>query len=56
MTSSVRPLIEMVSNAIRYMAGYVAVSLLRKYRKPSRNPRLQAKRDVCACIDGNEGC
>ena len=56
MTSSVRPLIEMESNAVRYMAGYVAVSLLKKYRKPSRDPRLQAKRDVCVCIDENEGC
>ena len=46
MTSSVRPLTEMESNAIRYMAGYVAVSLLKKYRKPSKNPRLQAKRDM----------
>ena len=40
MTSSVKPLIEMESNAIRYMAGYVAVSRLKKYRKPSRDPRL----------------
>ena len=26
-----------------YIAGYVAVSLLKKYRKPSKHPQLQLK-------------
>ncbi len=39
-----QPLTMLESNAIRYMAGYVAVSLLRRYRKPSKNIKLQEKR------------
>ena len=40
---SVRPLTAMESNAIRYMSGYVAVSLLRKCRKPTKQPHLKMK-------------
>lgn len=39
-----RPLTTLESNAVRYMAGFVAVRLLRRYRKPSKNPTLQTKR------------
>lgn len=42
--SIARPLTETEINAIRYMAGYVAVSLLKKARKTSKNPALQIKR------------
>lgn len=34
------------SNAIRYMAGYIAVKLLKKYRKQSKNPKVQLKRKL----------
>ena len=47
---SVRPLIEIESNAIRYMVGCVAVSLLKKYRKPSKNPWLQSKWHMFVCV------
>lgn len=33
-------------NAVRYMAGYIAVSLLKRYKKPSKNVHLQLKRDL----------
>ena len=36
----------MESNAIRYMAGSVAVNLLKKYRKTSKNLKLQEKRSM----------
>ena len=44
--SSVRPLTALESNGLRYMAGYVAVSLLKKYRKPSKHPQVQLKRTL----------
>ena len=34
----------MESNAVRYMSGYVAVSLLKKYRKPTKQPQVKVKR------------
>lgn len=34
----------MESNAVRYMAGYIAIKLLKKFRKATKNPRLQLKR------------
>ena len=40
----VRPLTAMESNAVRYMSGFVAVSLLKKYRKPTKQPQLKVKR------------
>ena len=43
---AVRPLTSMESNAVRYMAGYVAVSLLKKYKKPAKNPQLKMKRKL----------
>ena len=43
---SVRPLTTLESNGLRYMAGYVAVSLLKKYRKPSKHPQVQLKRTL----------
>ena len=33
-------------NAIRYMAGYVAVSLLKKYGKPVKKSVLKQKHDL----------
>ena len=41
---SVRPLTAMESNAVRYMSGFVAVSLLKKYRKPTKQGQLKVKR------------
>ncbi len=41
-----QPLTTLESNAVRYMAGYVAVSLLKKYRKPSKNIKVQEKRSL----------
>ena len=41
--SQVRPLTAMESNAVRYMSGYVAESLLKKYRKPTKQPQLKVK-------------
>ena len=37
---SVRPLTAMESNAVRYMSGYVAVSL---YRKPTKQSQVKVK-------------
>ena len=37
-------------NAIRYMAGYVAVKLLKKYRKAAKHPRLQLKRRLFVTV------
>lgn len=31
------------NSTIRYMAGYVAVKLLKRYKKPSADPQLQLK-------------
>ena len=33
-------------NAVRYMAGYVAVSLLKRFKKKSKNKHVQLKRDL----------
>ena len=33
----------MEKNAIKYMAGYVVVKLLKRFRKPTRNPLLKEK-------------
>ena len=41
---SVRPLTAMESNAVRYMSGFVAVSLLKRYRKPTKQEQLKVKR------------
>ena len=40
-----RPLTAIESNAIRYMAGYVAVHLLKKYNKMTKNAQLKVKRN-----------
>ena len=45
-TSEARPLTTLESNAIRYMSGYVGVSLLKKYRRSSKNPQLKLKWDL----------
>ena len=34
------------SNGIRYMAGYIAIKLLKKYRKTSKNHKVQLKRKL----------
>ena len=36
----------MESNAVRYMSGYVAVSLLKKYRRPTKQPLVKEKREL----------
>lgn len=41
-----KPLTAMECNAVRYMAGYVAVSLLKKIKKPSKHPQLKGKRNL----------
>ena len=33
----------MECNAIRYMSGYAAISLLKKYRKSTKHPKLKVK-------------
>jgi len=33
-------------NAVRYMAGYVAVSLLKRFKKKSKNKHVQLKQDL----------
>ena len=38
------PLTMCESNAVRYMSGYVAVKLLKKYKRHSKHPVLQLKR------------
>lgn len=35
----------MESNAVRHMAGYVAVKLLKQFRKPTRNVKIKEKRE-----------
>lgn len=44
--SAIKALSYSESNAIRYMAGYVAVKLLRRYRKASRNAAVVRKREL----------
>ena len=39
-----RPIDMMESNTIRYMAGYIAVKLLKKFKKKAKHPGLQMKR------------
>ena len=39
----VRPLTLIESNSIRYMAGYIAVKLLKKYRRSYKNNKIQQK-------------
>ena len=34
------------SNAVRHMSGFVAVKLLKKFKRPSKNPRVQQKREL----------
>ena len=46
----VKPLTAMESNAVRYMAGYVAVTLLKRYKKPTKHPNLKTKRELFVCI------
>lgn len=43
---SPRPLTSLECNAVRYMAGYVAITLLKRYRKPSKNQLLKEKRKL----------
>lgn len=42
-TVCIRPMTVYESNAIRYMAGYVAIKLLKKYRKGSKNTAVNFK-------------
>ena len=43
-SSEVVPLTIREKSAIRYMAGYVAVKLLKRYEKPSTHPQVNEKR------------
>ena len=45
-----RPLDKLELNAIRYMAGYIAVKLLKKYRKKAKHPRLQQNRRLFVAV------
>lgn len=45
-TVAVTPLTMQERSAIRYMAGYVAVKLLKRYKKPSTNLELQRKHNL----------
>jgi hypothetical protein len=38
------------TNAIRYMAGYIAVKLLKKYKRKARDLRLQLKRHLFVSV------
>ena len=50
-TSTQQPdLTEREKNAVRYMAGYVAVSLLKRYKKPSSNKKLTLKRKLFVTV------
>ena len=42
----VRPLTSLESNAVRYMAGYVAIKLLKRYQKPTKHPDLKIKHQL----------
>ena len=42
----VTKLTPMESNAVRYMAGYVALKLLKQFKKSSQNPRIEEKRKL----------
>lgn len=39
----VRPLTSLECNAVRYMAGYVSIKLLKKYQKPTKHEELKIK-------------
>ena len=55
-TSSVKPLTTKETNAVRYMAGYVAVKLLKRYRRTYKNPHVLATKaqDLCPCAGRHE--
>ena len=42
-SDDVRPLTSLECNAVRYMAGYVAIKLLKKYQKPTKHQELKTK-------------
>ena len=42
-TEDVRPLTSQKSNAIRYMAGYVAITLMKRYKKSTKHAELKIK-------------
>ena len=44
--TTVTKLTPMESNAVRYMAGYVALKLLKQFKKPTQNPRIEEKREL----------
>ena len=46
----VKPLTKFENNAIRYMAGYVPVHLLKQYERPSKNEKLTFKRQLFAQV------
>ena len=39
-------------SAVRYMAGYVAITLLKRYRKPSARPEVQLKHKLFIAVLG----
>ena len=43
---SVQPLNSRELNAIRYMAGYVAIMLLKRYKSPTKHPQLKQKYEL----------
>ena len=45
-TSPITPLTMLERSAIRYMAGYVAIKLLKRYGKPSTHPKVQRKHEL----------
>ena len=47
---SVNPLTLFEKNAVRYMAGYIAVKLMKKFRKYCKNPTLRSKHELFLCI------
>ena len=49
----VKPLTFTETNAVRYMAGFVAVKLLRRYRKPTRHQAVQVKRGLFVRVLGS---
>ena len=54
-SDSVRPLTTMESNAIRYMAGYVTVILLKSIENQQSTPNLKSKEtSVCVCASTDE--
>ena len=44
--TTINPLTAMEGNAIRYMSGCVAVNLLKKYRRPTKQPLVKEKREL----------